>query len=148
MPRVRVGEILVADGAITEAQLGEALRQQEKNRKMPLGEMLVSAGLVSSESVMQTLAKKLGVPFVELREFAIDMKAVKRVGESIARRLQIMPLYIQDGRMVVAIENPMQWKTLEELRCDVKSDVEAVMATAVDIAWAINKHYGDRHPDE
>jgi len=142
MPQVKLGEVLVRDGVITETQLGEALQEQERNRRMPLGEMLISAGLVSAEHIKQTLAKKIGIPYIDLRGFEIDVKAVDLLGEEIVRRHQAIPLYFQDGRMVVAIEDPMRWEAIETLRTYANMDVEPVMATASDIAWAVDKYYG------
>lgn len=140
-PEMRLGEILVSEGLITEDQLGDALREQEKNRKMPLGEMLIASGILTVDSITQALAQKLGLPFVDLHEFSIDTNAVKLLDKEIARKQQVIPLYVEDDRMVIAVENPMQWRLVEALKVFVKMDVELVMATAADIAWAIDEYY-------
>lgn len=147
MPEMRIGEILIREGLITEAQLDKALAQQEKNRKRPLGEMLVSSGLVTVQTVTQTLAKKLGIPFVDLQRFVVDLRAVWLLSEDVARERQVIPLYVEDGRMVVAMENPLQWELIEALRMLVNMEVEAVMATQLDIAWAIDRYYGNKRSE-
>lgn len=148
MPQMRLGEVLVSEKIITEQQLQVALQEQAKNRKVPLGEILVSSGLVSQHAIKRTLAKKMGIPFVDLHQFQIDLDIIKLVPEDIARQHKIMPLYIYDGRLVFAIEDPMQWEPVEALRFRTKMTVDAVMATDTDIAWAIDRYYGQQRSEE
>lgn len=142
MPRLRLGEVLVQENIITEKQLQDALQEQAKNRKIPLGEILVSSGQVTQSDIKRTLAKKMGIPFVDLHQFQVDLDVVKLVPEEIARQHKIMPLYIYDGRLVFAIEDPMLWEPVEALRFRTKMTSDAVMATEADIEWAIDKYYG------
>jgi type IV pilus assembly protein PilB len=143
MPQLRLGEVLVKEGMISEAQLQEALQKQQNNRKTPLGEILVSLGLVTAQAVRQTLAKKMGIPFVDLREFQVDQEVVKLIPEDTARKQQVMPLYVQDGRLVFAVENPLNWQAADAIRFCTKLIADPVMASWPDIAWAIDKYYGD-----
>lgn len=142
MPTVRLGDVLIKEQLITPAQLDEALSQQQKNRKVPLGEILVSMGLITQDAIKNTLAKKLGIPFVDLRHFQVDPAVIKLVPEELARKHQVMPLYMVDGRLALAIDNPMQWEALEAVRFRTKINTEAVMATPDDIAWAHEHYYG------
>ena len=142
MPTVRLGDVLLKEELITQAQLNEALAQQQKNRQIPLGEILVTMGLIGADALKQTLAKKLGIPFVDLRHFQVDPAVIKLVPEDLARKLQVMPLYMCDGRLALAIENPMQWEAIEAVRFRTKIGTEAVMATADDIRWAHEHYYG------
>ncbi len=143
MPTLRLGDLLLKEKLITQTQLEEALTQQQTNRKIPLGEILVSMGLVSQDAINQTLAKKLGIPFVDLRHFQIDPAAIKLVPEELARKHQIMPLYIFEGRLAIAIENPMRWEAIEAIRFRTKINPEPVMATAADISWSHEHYYGE-----
>ncbi len=143
-PNLRLGEALVQEGLVTEEQLEEALAQQKKDRSKPLGEILVSRGLVSQELIKRTLAKKLGIPYVKLRKLNIDPAVVQQVPETMARRHHIVPVAEHKGKLIVAVDDPMNRAALEELRFHSKRFVEPVMADAEDIDWAINHYYGGK----
>ncbi len=140
-PNLRLGEALIMEGMITDTQLKTALERQRENRKTPLGEILINMGAVTEDGLKKTLASKLGIPFVNLRKFAIDKKVVGRVPEKIARRHNLMPLYVHDAKLIIAVENPMNRAPIEDLRFHTKCFIEAVMASREDIDWAINQHY-------
>ena len=72
MPNLKLGDILVGEGLVSEAQLNEALAEQKQKHKGALGEILVQQGVIEKDEIQQALAKKLGIPFVNLREFTID----------------------------------------------------------------------------
>ncbi|HAS48111.1 MAG TPA: type II secretion system protein GspE, partial [Gammaproteobacteria bacterium] len=72
MPNLKLGEILLSEDLVTEAQLDEALKEQKKKRKSALGEILVNSGVIAKDEIQQSLAKKLGIPFVNLREFIVE----------------------------------------------------------------------------
>ncbi|MBI3896692.1 MAG: Flp pilus assembly complex ATPase component TadA [Gammaproteobacteria bacterium] len=146
-PRFRVGEVLVQDGAITQEQLTAALHEQQQSRRQPLGDILVALGLADDGAVRQTLAKKLGVPFVDLQQFDVDQQLLKLVPEELARKHHAVPLQMAEGRLVVALADPMQWEPLEAMQGCSKLPVEAVMATVPAISSALDKHYGGRRAD-
>ncbi len=72
-PRL-VGEVLISDGHITEEDLSKALAEQKSAGRM-LGEVLVDQGTISGGTLVQSLAKCLGVPGVQLRHGLIDPAA-------------------------------------------------------------------------
>jgi hypothetical protein len=107
MPNLKLGEILVSEGLVTDAQLQEALKEQKKNRKSALGEILVNAGVIAKDEIQQSLAKKLAIPFVNLREFIVEPEIIGVLTAAIAFKHKVVPLYVYEGKIVVAIENPM-----------------------------------------
>ena len=148
MPGVRLGEVLVQENMVTEHELRDALRAQENDRKAPIGEFLVSMGLVSEEALGATLAKKLGVPFVDLRNFTVDPKVLRLVPEDIARIHQVLPLYLDEGRLLVfSVKDPAQWEPTQAIQFCCGLLVEPVMATKSDLAWAIDKYYTEQRND-
>ncbi len=141
-PNLRLGEALVQEGLISEEQLQEALKQQKQDRSKPLGEILVERGLVDGQLIRRTLAKKLGIPYVQLRKLNIDPAVTQLVPEALARRHHLMPVTEHQGKLVVVVDDPMNRTPLEELRFHTKRFVEPVMADSEDIQWAINHYYG------
>ena len=74
MPKRRIGEILVRQGALTPDQLERALAIQ-REEKLMLGEVLTRMGVVRQVDVGKALAEQLGVPFVALEDQQVDAQA-------------------------------------------------------------------------
>jgi len=140
-PNVRLGEILIGEGLITDQMLGDALEIQKTKRKLPLGEIFVQQGLLTRSQIQKSLATKLGIPFVDLHKFQLDMDAVQLVPENLVRKYKLVPLYYFDSRLVVALINPMDWEALESVRFHTNLYVEPVMADEEEIERTINLLY-------
>lgn len=141
MPQLKLGEILIGEALITEAQLQEALIDQKKSRRMPLGELLVQKKLVTREQIQQALAKKLGIPFVNIQDFQVVPETIRVIPASLAFKHKVVPLYQYEGKIAIAIENPMDWEALDALKFHTNKYIEPVMATAEDINWALQFYY-------
>lgn len=137
-PNLRLGEILTGEDLISEEQLNDALDAQKENRSKPLGEILVDQGLVSTADIQQSLAKKLCIPFMDLNKFQIDQEAISLVPEELIRQHSILPLYAYDGKLVIAMENPMAWNAIDAVRFHTNLYVEPVMAPLKEIEDTIN----------
>lgn len=141
MPNLRLGEILLTEDLVTEAQLQEALKEQKKKRKGALGEILVSKGVIEKSEIQQCLAKKLGIPFVNLKEFIVEPDVIRMVSAAVAFKHKVVPLYVYEGKIVVGIENPMDWQVTDALSFNINKYVEPVMASPEDINWALQFYY-------
>ena len=116
MPNVKLGELLISEELISEHQLQEALREQKRKRKSSLGDILVDRDLIERDQIQHCLANKLGIPFINLRKFNVDAEAVKLVSADVAFKQEAVPLYTYDDRLVVALEDPMDWQATDALR--------------------------------
>ncbi|MDA0689919.1 MAG: ATPase, T2SS/T4P/T4SS family [Proteobacteria bacterium] len=141
MPNLKLGEILVGEDLVSEAQLNEALKEQKKKRKGALGEILVDRGVIAKTEIQQALAKKLGIPFVNLREFVVEPDIIRLMTAAVAFKHKVVPLYVYEGKIVVAIENPMDWQVTDALSFNINKYVEPVMASPEDINWALQFYY-------
>ena len=72
--RQPLGEMLLTEGLITQAQLDAALKAQAE-RGLPIGQLLVEDGAVTEAVLMAALARQLGLEFVDLAEYPIDRGA-------------------------------------------------------------------------
>ncbi|MFZ3118894.1 MAG: ATPase, T2SS/T4P/T4SS family [Variovorax sp.] len=106
MPMVRIGEALISLGMITAQQLQDALGAQKSERRVPLGELLVRQNAVSRADLQVALARKMGYPLVDLDSFPAEAEALRKISYSAAQRLQVMPLLVRDGRLIVALDDP------------------------------------------
>jgi type II secretory ATPase GspE/PulE/Tfp pilus assembly ATPase PilB-like protein len=142
MPHIRLGEALLQEKLITEKQLNEALELQSKDRKMHLGEILVTMDVVKRETIRRVLAQKLGIPLVVLRKFEFDPNLIKTMPVDLVRKYNVMPLYRTEARLVVAMENPLEFEALQALAFFTKLKIDPVMASSEDIGVAIKRFYG------
>ena len=147
-PVQKLGETLVELGYLSEAELDEALAIEARNRAIPLGQILADMGVLDAEVVNGVMAKKLGIPFVNLRSFNIAPEVLKRLPAAVAHRYQVLPLADADGALVVALENPMNMEKMDELRFVAGTKLVSVMAAAHDIREALERVYGPARDPE
>ena len=145
MPHLQLGEILVQDRLISRQQLDAALIQQQRQRHLTLGELLTARGVIKQEDIQKSLASKLGIPLVDLRQFPLDPAVLKLVDETIAIRHTVMPLRRYQGKLVVAMEDPTHWETLDTLHAITGHPIDPVMAVRADLSWAIDYYYRAGH---
>ena len=142
-PAKRLGEALIEAGLANSEQLDQALAEQAKNRKRPLGDILVGMGIVDQATINRLMARKLGIPYVNLSRFDIDPNALKLVPEKVAAKYNVMPIALLDQQLFLAMENPLLIEPLNEVRFYAKRSVEPVMADANEIRNAIRSYYGN-----
>ena len=106
MPIVRIGQALISLGLITEEQLRDGLAQQQFDRTVPLGETLIRMGVIERLDLQTALARKMGYPLVNLQLFTPAAEALRKISHGAARRLQVMPLMVNEGRLIVALDDP------------------------------------------
>ena len=75
--KIRLGEILVKQKLLTEAQVTAALEEQKKSGRR-LGRVFIEQGFISEEALSQALARQLNVPFIALRSFDVKTELVLR----------------------------------------------------------------------
>lgn len=142
LPHVRIGEALLHENLITPAQLDEALAKQAKDKTVQLGEILVGMGVVKRETIRRILVQKLGIPYVVLHKFDIDLNLIKAVSSDVVRQHGILPLYRTDTRVVAASENPLAMEGRQALGFLTKLKVDMAIASSEDIEAAIKRYYG------
>jgi type IV pilus assembly protein PilB len=141
-PKMRVGELLVADGVITENQLTRALAEQRSSGQM-LGEMLVAQGTISQGTLVRALSKCLGIRGVTLRHGLIDPALLVLIGEEEAERLKAIPMFRVRDTLTVAMAEPQSLPAIDRLRHLTKCrKIRAVLALEANIREYIKKYAG------
>jgi hypothetical protein len=111
----RLGDLLVAHGATTDALVAEALEEQERTGAL-LGDVLLAREAVEEERLLTVLAEQLGLPVVDLTGYEPDPEALALVPEELQRRLRCVPLAVDDAAVYVAVADPLDARELEALR--------------------------------
>ena len=136
--RERLGELLIKTGLIDEEQLKAALVVQ-MHRGGKLGAILVEQLIVSEEQLSEALAGQKGLEVVSLQNFAFDRDAVALLPERIARMRMIIPLGYRDGKVLLAMADPLDVEAVDDMRLRAGVDVTPVVATESQIRYAIDK---------
>ena len=105
--------------------------QQQLDRSVPLGEILVRMGVVSRDELQTALARKMGYPLVDLEAFPVETEALRKLGYGVAARLRAMPLLIRDGRLVVALEDPSRRAAVDEIEFNSELKVVPVLGRSI-----------------
>jgi type IV pilus assembly protein PilB len=137
--RERLGELLVSSLVVTEDQLEQALDAQRRGGGK-LGEVLVRLLFTTEEQIARTLAQQKGLEFVNLANMALDRSAIARVPERLARLRRIIPLAYREGRVVLAMADPLDIETIDDVRVRTGMHVLPVVATSSQILHAIEKY--------
>jgi type IV pilus assembly protein PilB len=138
---MRIGELFVMNGLITEEQLEEALKQQVHTRKK-LGEILIEKGLITERQLVEVLEFQLGFPVVNMYETPLDMNTVQLIPESLARKHCVIPIERKNGKIKVAMVDPLNYDAIEEIRMATNMSVQPVIAIRSEVEQAITRNYG------
>jgi len=143
MPRpekVRLGEILLQQGLLTEAKLQEALAEQGKSGRK-LGRVFVEKGLVSEEQISTALARQLQVPYVNLKHFVIKPEVAMRLPETQARRFRAIVLEDTGSFYRVAMADPTDLFAYDEIARYLKRDIQLAVVTESLLIQTIDRVY-------
>ena len=138
---VRVGEVLLGEGLVNEEQISKALAAQ-KSAGQKLGELLVEQGAVSNAILVGALARSLGVRGVQIRHGLVDPALLSEIGEEEAERLRVLPLFKVHGVMTVAMAEPQSLPTIDRLRALTSCKIRPVLALESNIQEFVKKYAG------
>jgi len=145
-PGAKLGDILVERGSVTAAQVEEAARLQEQTGKR-MGYIMVEKKWLSEAALYAVLAEQLDLPFVGLRAGLYDPAAVALLPREVARRLNVIPLFVIDNTLTVATADPQAIHSIDEIRTRTGCRVRVVMAPPADINRVRDDAYGGTMPD-
>ncbi len=143
---MRLGEMLVRDGRLTEAQLKQSLNFQARDGGR-LGTILVEHGLVDLEALTVYLGLELGIPIATgaMLERA-KRAAVRLLQPAQAFKYKCVPLVVQDRQLIAAVEDPHDFATLEALTHITGYRVLPRVAPEVRIYYYIERYFGVARP--
>ena len=139
--------MLIARGIVDEGQLEEALQEQRVTAER-LGTILVNRGYVREVELVRILAEHFGLEFVDLEEHSLDVSSVRLVKESFARYHQLLPFGRDDGKLLVAMVNPTNVFSLDDVRSVTGEAVRVFMAEPNQLQRAIDRMWGASDADE
>ena len=143
--KLRLGDLMVQQGLISQDQLRIALIEQETNN-MPLGRQLVRLGFVSETMVRDLVAHTIGQESIDLTTVIADVDALNMVPEDFSRRYHLLPVAYEEATktMVVAMADMFNVVALDQLRAMLGGQIQLkpVLAAEAQLEEHIDQFYG------
>lgn len=143
--KLRIGELMVQQGLISNDQLRIALIEQEHN-DLPLGRLLVRLGFVTEAMVRDTLASTIGTESIDLSTVVADIEALQMVPQDFSRRYHLLPVAYEQASsiMVVAMADLFNVVALDQLRAMLggKIQLKPMLAAEAQLEEYIDQFYG------
>ena len=136
----RLGDLLVAEGLITEEQLAKALAEQ-KGTSEKLGSVLLKLNLVHEEQLIGFLSRQYGLPSITLSQLDIDPEVLKLVPDTIAKKYEVLPIKRQGSTLTLAMADPTNVFALDDIAFMTNLQVTPVVASQGAIRKAIDRNY-------
>lgn len=139
-----LGALLVENKVISQEQLNKALDRQRDKGGL-LGDIIVEMGLATEVQVLTALAQQLNIPYLTPDEVIfIDPEVLRLVPERMARQCMSIPLSIQDNVLTVAMVNPFDIISIDDLRTITNHRINTAIISKSGLDALLNRFYGAR----
>src|SRR4029450_751503 len=140
MRDVPLGTLIFRAGLLGEEQLEDALQEGMRTGKR-LGEVLLERGWLNERDLGRMLAGQKGLPFVDVSVSDAEPDALEALDEEDARRQVALPLFYEDGKLVIAVGDPSNELVLESLRRELEAEFQLVVAPHAQLRQVIDEAY-------
>ena len=138
--KIRLGDLLIQQGLLTDEQLKFALDEQKRSGRK-LGRIVVDSSFVTEEAISQALAKQLQVPYVDLRLFNPRAELVNLLLEAQARRFRAVVLDEVRGRLRVGFVDPTDLQAYDEVLRLLRREIDLVVVAEGHLLALVDRVY-------
>jgi len=131
-----LGRRLVKSGIITPEQLTEALANSEG---CSLASALEELGYANEVQVAQAIAEQLGIEYVDVDAYDNDPNAATLITTELMRKYRALPILVEDDEIIVAMADPADVITLDDLRIVLRKNIRPVAAAESELLNAIDR---------
>ncbi len=129
-----------------KAELGpddvDRIRNETARTGANVEQTVVDLGMATAETVYRALAEFAGVDYVSLKKIEIEPEIIERIPARFVTHYEFMPVAEDDGRLVVAVTQPLDTHLMDELRLMLRCRIQPVVSTPAEIAAATKRYYG------
>src|SRR5437588_5413127 len=141
MNNQQVLDLFVDQNVLQKTQADDVLTEAQQNGKT-IVQAMVDGGYMDEAGFYRTVAEGIGAEFIDLNDREIGPEVVKIVPAGLARLHRALPVELVDGTLRVALADPLEPRTAEDLRFALGRDVEVVVAPVEQIEGRIRIFYG------
>lgn len=138
--KIRLGEILVRQNFMTQAELDQALEEQRKTGRR-LGRVIAEKGYANERQIAEAVAHQLNIPFLDLGQYELDPKQVQKLPEVQARRFRAILLEERPDSILVAMVDPSDVYAYDELVRLLRRDIDIVVVQESLLMQTIDRSY-------
>jgi len=139
--KIRLGELLINEGILTQDQLNKALEEQKKLKSIAqykkLGELLVDLGFVDEKTILQILSKQLEIDFIDLYAQKIDYDLLTSFPISMLEENLILPFRMDENLIYIATADPLNYDIIDTIKRLVNKDAKIYLSFSRDILAVI-----------
>jgi type IV pilus assembly protein PilB len=144
MKKKRLGDALRERGKISAADLQTMVNQQQ-GTMLHLGELLLDRGIVTKADLAEALEEVSHIPYLDCSTVTPQPEALKLISRAVAERLSILPIQIENKRLVVAMSAPQNLVALDELRFTTGLEISPRQCFRTELLAAIAQNYSHGH---
>ena len=142
--KIRIGDLLVEAGAISEDQLQQALEKQKESGGR-IGNIIMQMGFISRELLITVLTAQTGIDYCEIKSVKVDDAVLRLVPDSLVNKYKIMPVGYDENNpniLKVAMADPMDLVAIDDISITSGLQVEPMLSFEEDLNEVIGKYYG------
>src|SRR5262245_11665887 len=139
---MHLGHILLEKGHLTPADLARLEEAHAAQPDKPIHELILDKSLAKEDVVLAALAEEFGLELVDLTKTSVEPEVLKSMPSRLVHRRSLMPLKRENGSLVVAMGNPFDVYSLDELQTITGLHVRPVLASPREINRLIKTHFG------
>jgi type IV pilus assembly protein PilB len=133
---------LITEGMLTEEQLTTALNEQKNDdAHRSVGAILIEKGYVTEKNLTRALGIQFNLPVLNTNEIVITPEVIRLVPEEIIRRHQVLPVFLVDKELTLAVGDPTQLDVIDLVSTKTKCKVQTVLASKTDLEAAITGYF-------
>ena len=142
MEYMRLGELLIAAGAITQEQLERGMELQKKSRER-LGTALIKNGIITEAQLIEALQMQLGIEFIDLTKVTIPTDMAQALPRNLAKQHNVVPVRMEKDTLYLAMSDPLNFFATGEIKKVVRKRIVPMVATASGVEHAIQVLYSN-----
>ncbi len=140
--KVPIGELLVNAGILTPEQLDELIALQVERGTGRIGELAMEKNWVTEDDVLNMLSVQFNIPVVDLNDLVIDPQTPGVLPAKLAIRHQLLPVEVTDQKVTLAVSDPTNLQGIDDARLMIGKDLELVLCRRADLVRNIDDYYG------
>lgn len=145
--RIKLGELLMGAGMITQAQLDEVLAEQGKSRKR-MGQILIERNILTEDEIMDTLSVQLSLERFDIGKAFIDPEIARSIPEEVAKKYNLIPYSEKNGKLYVAMSDPLNIFAIDDISFITHKPIQPCIAGYEAIEKAIELYFSKQSTDK
>jgi type IV pilus assembly protein PilB len=133
--------LLINKKLVSNKEIEDICKKQGENN-FSIQRIILGAGIMNKKEMMQLLSEEIGVPYVDLEGKTFDPSIVAMLSEEISRKHNLVTIGKKKEKLIVAMANPLDVYTHDEIKIITGYEVEPYLAYSDDISKVLDSVYG------